>query len=89
MVAPGGQGRLEGIDAAQGSYRSFMERSRVRRFKTSDHAVTRRGDTAVVEYDWEMAWDDGAAHHATGREILVLSRRRGGWRVVWRTQISG
>lgn len=90
MVAPGGQIRMNGIDAAVGSYREFMSRSEVTRYETSDCIVTERGDAAVVEYGWDMAWESGGeTHEATGREVLVLACRAGEWRVVWRTQISG
>jgi len=52
--------------------------------------VTRNGDTAIVEYDWDMAWiDGGTPYEAKGREILVLAHQDRGWRVVWRTQIPG
>lgn len=88
MVAPGGTGRIEGLSAAAESYREFMDRSRIARFDARDHAVTERGDTAIVEYRWDMAWEsEGASHEATGRELLVLARRGGEWRVVWRTQL--
>jgi ketosteroid isomerase-like protein len=87
MVAPGGQVRMEGLRAAIESYREFMGRSHVRHFAASDHVVTVRGDAAVVEYKWVMAWEsDGATHDAAGGEILVLARRGGAWRVIWRTQ---
>ena len=88
MVAPGGQNRFEGLAAAIDSYRAFMDHARVERYATSGHVVTIRGDSAVVEYDWEMGWEsDGASFDATGREILVLASRDGHWRVIWRTQI--
>jgi ketosteroid isomerase-like protein len=90
MVAPGGQGRIEGLDAAADSYREFKERAQVHHYRTSGHLVTQRGDAAIVEYGWDMDWDsDGSSHSATGREVLVLSRRDGNWRVVWRTQLPG
>lgn len=76
------------IGAAVESYREFMTRCEVKRFQTSNHVVTRRGTAAVVEYDWDMAWNDqDTEHEAKGREILVLNRHPVGWRVVWRTQI--
>ena len=57
-------------------------------FKTNDYVVTKRGETAVVEYAWQMTWvAGGAEHNETGREVLVLARRDDNWRVVWRTQI--
>jgi ketosteroid isomerase-like protein len=90
MVAPGGQGRIAGLEAATESYREFMERAEISRYRTSGHIVTERGDAAVVEYGWDMEWrSDGSSHKATGREVLVLSRRGGDWRVVWRTQLPG
>jgi len=90
FVAPGGKYRGEGLAQAIESYRQFTSNAQVNRFKTSDHVVTLRGDTAVVEYQWEMSWiSAGAEHNETGRDVLVVSRRDDKWRVVWRTQIPG
>ena len=90
VVAPGMARRATSGRAAAASYREFMDRCVVRRFVTSGHHAVVRGDTAIVDYDWAMAWDDGeAAHEAEGREVLVLARRAGAWRVVWRTQLAG
>ena len=90
MVAPGGQHRTDGRDAAIDGYRAFMSRSILSRFNCHGHVVTRNGDTAIVEYDWDMAWSDEGTHHeAKGREILVLGHQDRGWRVVWRTQLPG
>lgn len=59
-------------------------------WETGNQMVTVRGDIAVIEYSWEMAWTAGGVDHAEkGRELLVLARRDGKWRVVWRTQIAG
>jgi ketosteroid isomerase-like protein len=89
MVAPGGRHRLKGLKASVDSYREFMSRCQVTRFDTSDHRLTEHGATAVIEYDWDMAWSDqGSDHTARGQEILVLARSALGWRVVWRTQLS-
>ena len=88
LVAPGGEPRIEGLAASIESYREFMRRCEVGRFETRDVTVTRRADTAVVEYAWDMAWTDhDEARAAHGREVLVLARGRSGWRVVWRTQL--
>ena len=90
FVAPGGEQRSEGLSTAVESYRQFMSHAQVKRFETSDHVVTPRGDTAVVEYRWQMDWAAGGVDHSeTGRDVLVLARRDDDWRVVWRTQIPG
>jgi ketosteroid isomerase-like protein len=88
FVAPGGRPRSEGIAQAMEGYRQFTSSAQVSRFQTDDYFVTQRGDTAIVEYGWQMTWVAAEAEHSeTGREVLVFSRRNGGWRVVWRTQI--
>ena len=87
-VAPGGSMVIEGRSQAVESYRSFVLGARVISFEQVNHRVTERGDAAVVEYDWEMAWEKGGEHfNERGRDILVLSRRKGSWRLVWRTQL--
>ncbi len=89
MVAPGGEHRLNSLAAAIDSYRTFMGGSSVQRFHPSNYTVTERGNAAVIEYAWDMAWTGGdASHEAKGREILALSRGPTGWRVVWRMQIA-
>jgi ketosteroid isomerase-like protein len=88
FVAPGGKVRAEGIAPAIESYRQFLSHAKVSSFETYGHQVTRRGDTAIVEYEWKMTWVTAAAEHSeAGRDVLVLSRRNESWRVVWRTQI--
>lgn len=88
MVAPDGKHRSEGRDAAVESYRKFMSRCEVVRFDSHGHVVTRRAAAAVVEYGWDMGWNDrGTGHEAKGREILVLAQRDQGWRVIWRMQL--
>ena len=90
FVAPGGTPRAEGLESAVESYRQFVSHAQVKNFQTGDHFVTIRGDAAVVEYRWQMAWTAGGRDYAeTGRDVLVLAHREEGWRVVWRTQIPG
>ena len=88
FVSPGGKRRTEDIAQAIEGYRQFTSHAQVSRFQTNDHFVTQRGDTAIVEYAWQMTWAAaGAEHNETGRDVLVLARRDDNWRVVWRTQI--
>jgi len=88
FVAPGGTPRGEGLTQAIESYRQFTSHAQVNRFQTSDYNVTLRGDTAIVEYRWQMSWTAGGEEHdEKGREALVLARRDGNWRAVCRTQM--
>ncbi len=88
LVAPGGSPRLEGIMPVIESYRQFMTYAQVRLFRSRDHVVTTRRETAIGEYAWEMTWvAEGIEHLDEGREILVLVRGKNQWRVAWRTQI--
>lgn len=88
IVAPDGQTRLEGLAAAVESYREFMTSSSVEHYTILNPVVTHRDDTAVIEYQWSMAWTSaGIDRDDKGREILVLARREDRWRVIWRTQI--
>jgi hypothetical protein len=90
FVGPGGKPRIEGLAAAVETYRQFMSKAKIRRFESFGHEVTMAGETAVVEYEWQMDWFVGNLEHADiGREVLVLSRRQGAWKVVWRTQVPG
>jgi len=90
FVAPGGAKRSEGLAPAIESYRQFMSHARMNRWETGGQVVTVRGDAAVIEYGWDAAWTMGGVDHAEkGRELLVLARRAGEWRMVWRTQIPG
>lgn len=88
FVTPNGR-RVEGGDAAVESYREFMSRSQIHRYQAGAPVVTLKGDTAVAEYGWDMAWDsEGQSYEAKGREVLVLTRQGGAWSVIWRTQLG-
>jgi ketosteroid isomerase-like protein len=88
FVSPGGTPRVAGLAQAIEGYRQFTSQAQVHRFQANDYFVTRRGDTAVVEYAWQMTWVAAEAeHNDMGRDVLVLARRDENWRVVWRTQI--
>lgn len=90
VVAPGGQFRVTGSDAAIESYRQFTSSAEVKVFETDSYFVTERSQTAIVEYEWTMIWVAASVeHNDKGREVLVLANLDGSWRVVWRTQIPG
>ena len=87
FVAPGGSPRIEGVAQAIESYRQFTSEAQIKHFETRRHFVTERGDTAVIEYAWQMTWISGEEHNESGREVLVLAQRNQNWRVVWRAQL--
>lgn len=89
VVVVGSHGRrFVGRDAVLAGYRDFRATAEVKVFKSENYVATTQGDAAVVEYEWTMQWTSGGqSHDARGREILVLVRGGGGWKVFWRTQI--
>jgi ketosteroid isomerase-like protein len=88
FVAPGGEHRAQGREAAVASYREFMGRSEIKSFQASDHVVTEAGSGAVVEYRWDMAWSgQGPSQELSGQEIFVLGRFPAGRQVIWRIQL--
>jgi ketosteroid isomerase-like protein len=74
-----------GRDACEASYRVFTERAAVSDFEPHDEQVDVAVDTAVVSYGYHIAYVlGGEALDEEGREVVVLARNEGAWRVVWR-----
>ena len=68
VVSPDGATCVASLDVAVENYRAFMVRAKIAWFASRDHVVTERGDAAIVEYRWDLAWrPEDAAHEATGR----------------------
>ncbi len=89
FVPPGFEGRIEGKEKCVGSYHDFMSQAIVKDFKTAEPKVDVWGDTGVVSYPWEMAWEmGGQSYRESGHDLLVLARGAEGWRAVWRTALS-
>jgi len=89
IVPPGFGGRVEGARACVKSYRDFTAAAKIQKCEERDFAVDTWGDTAVVSYRFEISYDmQGRRYDETGRDLMVLSRRDGRWRVVWRTLLS-
>ena len=81
--------RIEGRADALDSYRQFMVAAKVENFNTSNYRLVERGDSALVEYDWSIAWmAGGEAHEEQGHEVLLLALQEKRWRVMWRLQMS-
>ncbi len=91
VVAPGVQGRVQGRDAILRSYEDYVHHARTHAFEELEHAVDVSGDTAVVTYRFSIRYSmssENAEREEMGQEVLVLRRGPGGWKVIWRTQIS-
>ncbi len=87
MVLPGLAGALVGRDAIVQSFVDYTQTAKTTRFDELEHQIHVFGDTAGVVYRFRVAYElDGASYEETGQEILVLQRKKKGWRVVMRTQ---
>ncbi len=91
IVHPGFEGRTEGREACVQSYRDFAAHAAVTRLEEFDPQVDVVGDTAVVTYGFQIAYElDGNPQCDTGRDVFVLKRGGGGpWQIVWRTLVEG
>lgn len=94
FMAPGieisvpGTERVIGIYAVIETYRDFMARCRIIHFTPSDHVATVRGSSAIVEYRWDMQWQEGTEEiSAAGREIVAIDCSGSDWAIFWRTQL--
>jgi hypothetical protein len=89
IVAPGMVQRAEGRAAAVASYRDFMDRATLVRYRSDAPQVDVWGDTAVATFGWDMVWEtDGTPHHESGHDVFVCRRDAAapdGWVALWRT----
>jgi ketosteroid isomerase-like protein len=80
---------LVGRRAVLEGMRTFLERVDVHEYNATDLRSHRSGPVAVVTYRWQMQWSAGEAHRSSsGRDVLVLHRDNGDWRLVWRAQLA-
>jgi uncharacterized protein (TIGR02246 family) len=77
LIAPGARARIEGRAAVVETYREFAEHT-TQDYRELDLSVDVFGDTAIATFRYEM-------NNEGGSDVLVLSRRAGMWKVVWRT----
>ena len=86
LAAPDLEKRLVGRDACVQSYRDFISQATVHQFEMKDVEVDVFGAAAVAACPYTIEYQLGERRfRATGRDLLVLVRDGGGWRVVWRT----
>ena len=81
--------RLAGQRAVVDSYREFMDRVTLTRYREDTPSVDVWGDTAIASFRWEMDWLAGNVSNCeAGADIFVFCRRGATqWRAVWRTMM--
>ncbi len=86
IAPPGSDDRVRGRDAYVQSYRDYDAAATTLEFSAGEPRIDLVGDTAVALCPFEIAYDvGGTTHRERGHDLLVLSRRADGWKVVWRT----
>jgi uncharacterized protein (TIGR02246 family) len=89
LVFPGFAGRAEGREAIVAGFADFCGNAKVHEYRESDQQVDVVGDTAVVSFAYEMAYErSGQRSRATGRDLWVFVREGGGWIAIWRTMLD-
>ena len=85
-VQPGFTGRTSGKEACISSYIDFCKEAKIHDYKESDFQADVIGETAVVTYLFEIYYEiNNQAYREKGRDVFVLSKETGSWKVVWRT----
>jgi uncharacterized protein (TIGR02246 family) len=89
MVYPGFSGRGQGRAAIVAGFVDFCSNARIDSYREKDVQVDVAGDTAVVNYAFEMVYERaGARYEATGRDLWVFTRDDGKWLAAWRTMLD-
>jgi ketosteroid isomerase-like protein len=88
FLSPDFAGPLVGRTAVLDGMRTFLDRVQVHEYNATDLQSHHSGPVAVVTYRWQMHWTAGGAQRSSaGRDVLVLRRESGDWRLVWRAQL--
>jgi ketosteroid isomerase-like protein len=86
IAPPGFDGRVRGRAAYIQSYRDYDQAATTLEFSAGEPQVDVVGDVAVAVTPFDVVYElHGTRHHEKGHDILVFSRLRGEWTVVWRT----
>ncbi len=86
IAPPAFDGRVRGRGAYIQSYRDYDQAAATLEFLAGEPQVDVIGEVAVAVTPFDVVYElDGTRHHEKGHDILVFSRLRGEWTVVWRT----
>lgn len=82
-ITPADQDILYGRDACLRSWQGFAQSARINRWEEIEPDVRIYGDTAIVTYYYDMSFEmEGERFDMGGRDMVVLARENGRWRVV-------
>ncbi|HEY7471518.1 MAG TPA: DUF4440 domain-containing protein [Gemmatimonadota bacterium] len=88
LVSPDLEQRMEGRDPIIASYAEFLAESRLLKFDSEPPMIEVFGDTAVSLTGWTVEYErQGEVQRESGKDLLVLARKEGAWKIAWRTLI--
>lgn len=86
IAPPGSDERVRGREAYVQSYREYDRSATTYDFSPGEPEIDVMGDVAVAVCPFRIRYElEGRTYREKGRDLLVLSRSTGPWRVVWRT----
>ncbi|MGI8992537.1 MAG: nuclear transport factor 2 family protein [Bryobacteraceae bacterium] len=89
MVFPGFTARTAGREDFLAAFRDFRRNATIHEFREQDRQIDVVGDTAVVNFKYEMIYDrSGKRYRATGRDLWVFQKPGEAWLAVWRTMLE-
>jgi hypothetical protein len=89
IVKPGVGALATGMEQCINSYRRFCSGSKLISYSESRHRVDICGNTAVVNYRFEIEYEAGGTrYHDVGFDLFVLVRESSKWSAVWRTMVD-
>ena len=78
-----------GRDFAVQSYHDFVAQAAVNQFSVDEPEIDVCGETAAAQYKWKMTYTlNGQEYTEHGHDVLVFSRRKAQWVVVWRVMLA-
>ena len=88
IVPPGFIQRAEGRNRYLKSVEDFCDTGSVLEYEELSIKIDVFGDVAIVYYRYETKWEmDGNTFNEKGNDVMVLSRNKGKWLLIWRTLI--
>jgi hypothetical protein len=90
IAPPGFDGRIHGREAYVQSYRDYDQAATTHEFSPGEPEIDVVGDVAVALCPFFVVYElEGRTYRENGRDMLILSRSTGEWRVIWRTMQTG